>query len=488
VLLVESAYHTMMDVADWMVSRRGVLAGLSALGAATGQQNAVERWGIFEASFPGTPDGNLSAVFRIGNREIRVQGFYDGVDRQRVRFMPDVMGEWTFVTNGGARGRFTCGAASKANHGPVMVQDTRHLCHADGTPHVSFGTTCYGWVHQKDALEERTLQSLRGSPFNKVRMCILPTEHDPERRPFERDLSLNVAFFQHLDRRVQDLCDLGIQADLILFHPYDHERYGNLPAEWNRRYLRYVVARYAAYRNVWWSIANEYDLVKAKKQPEWDDFFRIVAESDPYGHLRSIHYSKIFYDYAKPWVTHLSLQSDEFERTAQWRAEYGKPIVFDECKYEGNIDRRWGNLSGHEMMRRFWMGTVSGAYVGHGETYHDAAGVAWISKGGALLGESPKRIAFLKKIFEEAPAAGLEAVPDPYYPCIAKAKEYYLYFFDLHQPAEYEFQLPEDVMFGCDLLDPWEMTSVRLEGSYRGKFLLKLPGKPYLAIRFRKAI
>ena len=79
-------------------------------------------------------------------------------------------------------------------------------------------------------------------------------------------------------------------------------------------------------------------------------------------------------------------------------------------------------------------------------------------------------------------------MPDPYYPCIAKAKEYYLYFFDLHQPAEYEFQLPEDVMFGCDLLDPWEMTSVRLEGSYRGKFLLKLPGKPYLAIRFRKAI
>jgi hypothetical protein len=212
-----------------------------------------------------------------------------------------------------------------------------------------------------------------------------------------------------------------------------------------------------------------------------------VEESDPYRHLRSIHYSRVFYDYSKPWVTHLSLQNDQFEKTAQWQTEYAKPIVFDECKYEGNIDRRWGNLPGHEMMRRFWMGMVSGAYVGHGETYHGTDGAAWISKGGELLGESPRRIAFLKKVFEEAPAAELEALSNPYYPCIAKTKDYYLYFFDLHQPAEYEFQLPEEAgAFRGELLDPWEMTSTRLEGSYQGKFLLKLPGKPYLAIRFQR--
>ena len=105
------------------------------------------------------------------------------------------------------------------------------------------------------------------------------------------------------------------------------------------------------------------------------------------------------------------------------------------------------------------------------------------------MGQSSRRIAFLKKIFEEAPAADLEAAPDPYYPCIARAKSYYLYFFDLHQPAEYEFQLPEDSgSFSCDLLDPWEMTTVRMGGSYRGKFTLKLPGKPYLAIRLQKTV
>lgn len=468
-----------------MISRRGVLAGLGTVALASERRSSVERWGLFETSVRGSEYANISGTFKLDNREIRVDGFYDGNETHRLRFMPDSTGDWTFVTSTGARGSFTCTAASKGNHGPVIVQDARHLCHADGTPHVSFGTTCYGWIHQNDALEERTLGSLRNSPFNKVRMCILPTDDKPVRKPFMDGYRFDTAFFQHLDRRVKALCDLGIQADLILFHPYDHVGYGNLPAEINRRYLRYVVARYAAYRNVWWSIANEYDLVKTKTQPEWDDFFRIVQQSDPYGHLRSIHYSKVMYDYSKPWVTHLSLQSDDFEMTARWQADYGKPILFDECKYEGNLNRRWGNLSGQEMMRRFWLGMAAGAYVGHGETYHDPAGVAWISKGGALLGESPKRIAFLKKIFAEAPA-GLEAVGDPYYPSIAKANEYYLHFFDLHQPGEYEFSLPDNISFRAQLLDPWEMTVTPFDGSYRGKFTLKFPSRPYLAVRFQK--
>src|SRR5882757_2336935 len=105
---------------DVKISRRGILAGLGSVGLAREQQKPVERWGIFEASFPGSPDANLSAVFRIGNREITVRGFYDGAGTQRIRFMPDTTGEWTFVTNRGARGGFTCAAASIDNHGPVI--------------------------------------------------------------------------------------------------------------------------------------------------------------------------------------------------------------------------------------------------------------------------------------------------------------------------------------------------------------------------------
>jgi hypothetical protein len=44
---------------------------------------------------------------------------------------------------------------------------------------------------------------------------------------------------------------LGIQADLILFHPYDYWCYARMPPEADERYLRYAAARLAAYRNVW---------------------------------------------------------------------------------------------------------------------------------------------------------------------------------------------------------------------------------------------
>ena len=41
---------------------------------------------------------------------------------------------------------------------------------------------------------------------------------------------------------------------------------------------------------------------------------------------------------------------------------------------EGNIPQGWGNITGEEMVRRFWEGTVQGGYVGHGDTFLYADG------------------------------------------------------------------------------------------------------------------
>lgn len=45
----------------------------------------------------------------------------------------------------------------------------------------------------------------------------------------------NPAFFQHLEKRLDNLRDLGIEADLIIFHPYDTGRWGldEMPMEAN---------------------------------------------------------------------------------------------------------------------------------------------------------------------------------------------------------------------------------------------------------------
>ena len=58
---------------------------------------------------------------------------------------------------------------------------------------------------------------------------------------------------------------MGIQADVILFHPYDRWGYSKMGKEMNERYVRYMIARISAYRNVWWSLANEWDVPDIKE-------------------------------------------------------------------------------------------------------------------------------------------------------------------------------------------------------------------------------
>jgi hypothetical protein len=123
--------------------------------------------------------------------------------------------------------------------------------------------------------------------------------------------------------------------------------------------------------------------------------------------------------------------------------------------------------------------------VGHGETYLDPDDILWWSKGGVLHGESPKRIAFLRKILESAPPEGLNNL-STYYLGAGQAGRYYLYYFDVNQPAEHEFDLAPGARYRADIIDPWEMTIAPVAGSFEGKFNMKLPGKPFMAVRFER--
>jgi hypothetical protein len=465
--------------------------------------NIIERWGIFELALNGPEGGNpfvdvkLSAEFRQRGRTFEPEGFYDGNGTYRIRFMPDSTGRWTYMTKSnrrelnGKKGRFTCVRPSEGNHGPVGVHKTWHFAYADDTPYFQIGTTCYAWAHQGNAMEEQTLATLKEAPFNKMRMCIFPksysyNKNEPEFYPFEGtplkdwDYSrFNPEFFRHFEKRVGDLRDLGIEADLILFHPYDRWGFEDMDSETDDRYLRYIVARLAAYRNVWWSFANEYDLMKSKKMADWDRFFQIVQKYDPYQHLRGIHNCRGFYDHNKPWVTHASIQSSALERGIEWRNTYKKPIVFDECKYEGNIPQGWGNITAQELTHRFWLGTIGGCYVGHGETYKHPKDLLWWSKGGVLRGQSPARIAFLKKIMEPTPFAEMEPreLSNGNYVLSKTGELYFIYFTN---PTATTLELPGSGTYKVDSIDTWNMTVTPLSNAGPGRFNFTPPKANYL--------
>lgn len=489
---------------------------------------------IIKSEFTGNPfkDIILSATFINDSEKINVTGFYDGNNIWKIRFMPTKTGVWTFETKSsldslsGHKDSITCIDAAKGVHGPVRVSNKMHFAYEDGTPFYLIGTTCYVWNLQGEKLEKQTLDALKDSPFNKIRFCVFPKRYtfnynEPEMYPFPGKIkekwkveyqddytprprhswwdydNFNTKYFKHLDECILKLMDLGIEADLILFHPYDFGAWGfdSMPEEVNMRLLNYLVARLSAFRNIWWSFANEFDFVESKTVEEWDRYIKLVEKLDPYNHLRSIHNAHVFFDHSKPWITHCSIQSSDFNRISEWFKKYQKPIVIDECGYEGNIDRGWGNLTGKEMVNRFWLGFAQGAYVGHGETYINPENNLWWSKGGSLVGSSPERIDFLKKVIEEIPIKyHSHIVKSPKDSFIYKTTgcgvypEYGLIYFGRSQPAFQNINLPKDGTWQIAIIDSWEMTITNIGDDFSGSFQIKLPEKECIALRIQRVI
>ena len=485
-----------------------VRRGSARIGAA----GPAEQWGITELTIAGPSHGNpfvdveLSAEFTSeGARHISVGGFYDGGGTYRIRFQAPSAGAWTYVTTStarsldGLRGTVQVTPPGPRNHGPVEVADRFHFAHRDGTRFLPVGTTAYAWTHQRAALQERTLATLADSPFRKLRMCVFPKSYlfnsnEPERYPFARDSNgdwdftrFDPEFFRQLEMRIDQLAELEIETDLILFHPYDRWGFSEMPEAADDRYVQYLVRRLGAHRSVWWSIANEYDLLLSKTTADWERLARVVHKNDHVGHLTSIHNCLDFYDHTRPWITHCSVQRiDAYrtsENTGEWREKYAKPVVIDECGYEGDLDQGWGNISGQELVRRCWEGAVRGGYVGHGETYLNEREELWWSKGGALVGDSPERIRFLLEIIKDAPGGVLEPLPSEWDVRWGGTEDYRIAYFGFGRPRYRDITTPPDNQWLVDVIDTWNTTIARQPGIFTGTFRIELPGREFMAVR-----
>ena len=331
-------------------------------------EKQVERWGTLEVSVKGKTAGNpfvdytIQGVFTGKREQVAVNGFYDGDGIYKVRFMPSFEDEYTFRIQGSFSdeayvGKFTSVPAGPENHGPVYVANTYHFAYADGTPYYSIGTTCYVWELQSDELIAQTLKTLKESAFNKIRFCIFPKHYDynlgePRSYPYEgtpMDSSVltkenfqeytgktegnhwnftrfNVEHFRHIEKCILALQDMGIEADIIVMHPYDRWGFSQMTEEQDDLYWKYVLARFSAYRNVWWALANEYDLFEHKTVKDWERYADLICANDPYNHLRSIHNCRPFYDHNRPWITHCSIQRQDLYKSAElvneWREKY----------------------------------------------------------------------------------------------------------------------------------------------------------------------
>lgn len=530
------------------VTKRQVLCSTSPSPDKNERNHAMKQYEMAEFSFSGNePDApalaKVTAVFSNDGKEKTVEGFYAGNGIYKVRFYPMEAGTYTYRVMGDvtAEGSFTTEPASR--HGMVRAIGT-HFEYEDGTYFYPFGTTIYALAHQTKALIDKTLDTLSKAPFNKVRLCLFPKDYlynknDPSHFAFTRkaDGTWDVThpdyvFWDEFEDTLKRLDALGIQADLILFHPYDRWGFSKLSMEENRIYLSYLLRRLAAFPNLWWSLANEYDFVASKSLQDWEEIEVYVHDHDPYHHPESCHNGCHYWDAGRPAITHCSLQVKSLPVVSYERKAVGKPVIVDECCYEGNLNQAWGAISGQEMTARFWQAVAQGGYCTHGETFldpdtkdEDNAVVFW-SKGGSLQGESPARIRWLRDLVESLPGPLdpqqgrfsnlvdftseeinrlLPLVPEStkalltsfnkltdYERGILRAGEYnfagqvgekaYLWYLYRQTCARYLITLPKDKTYKVEVLDTWNMTRSAFADHVSGEVQVRLPGKEFMAI------
>ncbi len=421
----------------------------------------MKQYETIELSFPieSSSEQAIEAVFRLGDESLTVHGFFDGRSAYKVRFLPRQAGTWHYTVSGPvtAEGDLAVEAADKDRHG-IPHADGFHLRFSDGTLYTPFGTTIYALAHQSETLVEETFETLKNAPFNKVRLCVFPKHYqynhnEPPHYPFaflpgkdlehaaRQDGPLSPVtepvwdvsrpdpdFWDAFEDKLRRLDKLGIVADLILFHPYDRWGFSTLTREESLQYLDYALRRLSAFPNLMWSLANEYDLMPGKSLEDWHAFEQFTAENDPYRHMLSNHNCFLLYDYGRKDITHVSIQTRDPSRVMSLM-KYGKPVLIDECAYEGNLEETFGSLTGQEMSDRFWKITVTGGFCTHGETFVDYKAaepddeVVFWAKGGKLRGESPARIAYLKEFVESLPGPIDPSVGTGFAPMLYMSRE-----------------------------------------------------------------
>lgn len=500
---------------------------------------------MFTLTFQGAePTGSqsvidLRATFTCLNSVKEVSGFYAGNGIYCVRYLPQNTGHVHWKVRGlfSVEGEEECLPCEDGIHHGLVKAEGTALKYEDGTSYRPFGTTVYAMMHQSEEIIAQTIDTILKSPFDKVRTCMFPkhyifNENEPKMFAFEKKDEGGFdyhrpcfTFWDAFERMLQIFYDHRVEVDLVLFHPYDWWGFAQMTKEEYLPYLTYLLARFAAYPNVWWSLANEYDAMSSFKKSDWDCIDQFISEKDAYGHMLSCHYMLKAYDYTKKQITHCSVQGDVTE-VENHMIRYQKPVLMDEYGYEGNIFCHWGHLSGFEMVHRFWICCVLGGYGTHGETFMNPTDTLWWGKGGTLIGKSPERIGFLKSIINELPGAlkpvpfhlvseeKLDAMREGLYPeeqtdftrailnlpkaeagqvlkNIAKdlriytghcGEEAYLAYYGRHCTAVGTLELPEQGLYQIEIIDVWEMTRETILTGVNGKVEFSLPGKEGIAV------
>jgi len=360
------------------------------------------------ATAGGNPfDVTLSAEFTgPGGVRLNVPGFYDGDGTWKIRFSPTQVGQWSMTTssslpalNGRKESDINCTPNRNPQiHGGLTVDPAHpyHFIYQDGTRYFLLGYEA-DWLWGADALDpKRTLMhtlinQMASRGFNHVLVNvfgydttwspgrdhkwdfgppgIFPWEGTNEKPDFSR---MSPKFFQIYDGMMDALQSKGIVAHIML---KVYNKKVNWPAkhsEDEKKYFRYVTARYQGYSNVVWDFAKESYYEKDEQlQAGLMDY---VKQLDAYGRLTTAHDDDL-YSWTQQLNRNLDFRTDQqhsdfAEMIAFDRATRAYPVVNSEFGYERGVDKLPSYRVEHDWQEQLHRGYLVYMAGGYGVYYY----------------------------------------------------------------------------------------------------------------------
>lgn len=398
-----------------------VLAVLTLASSVASHAASIARYGRFEQAFESATayanapqEASLTATFTgPDGRKVKVPGFWDGGKAWKIRFQPTMEGNWSFetecsdaantalhrqkgqftVTGGGTKGRF-------AVHGPVRVApDGRYLAHADGTPFFWLADTAWnGALLSSDAdwdhyVKERTRQKFTAVQFVATQFRAAP-DGDANRQlayTGKEKITINPAFFQRLDRKVDALTEAGLLPVPVLLWAINAG--GNpsvnpgqsLPDDQAIVLARYMVARWGGQAGAW-ILAGDADY-RGPKADRWRKIGQAVFGDIDHAPV-TMHPGGMQWVWKEfieePWFGFLGYQSGhgDDDKTLKWITEGPltedwaklphKPFINLEPPYENHVAYQSRKPHSAASVRRaiYWSllaaPTAGVTYGGHG--------------------------------------------------------------------------------------------------------------------------
>jgi hypothetical protein len=376
-------------------------------------------------------DASLSGWFETadGSKRWQVDGFSDSADGSifRIRFMPPSPGSYRYsleYRQGSFRkssdGSFTANDGHR--RGPIRVdpQNRWHFIWEGTGEHYFFnGTTAYwllGWKDER--IINYSLDRLHRLKVNRLRVTIVgrttlfygepvmngdnftvftaawPAEKaDDTYHPGFDYTRFQVPYWQKFDRALRFAHDRDMIMSLVL-DMNDGRVHPDAGSEDEHRYIRYAVARFAAFSNITWDLGDD---LEGFRDDQWThQTGTLIKQWDPYRHLATSHPGdSIHQDRTADWFDFTSFQEwsrDQHNYMLKQRKQQidtGRiiPQTNEEYGYEDHYPmwaRGLGSESADTLRRTAWDIVMAGGYQTTGESARRGTNV-WPDSGGGWM-------------------------------------------------------------------------------------------------------